>query len=116
MPEKDRPGSLTMDVIAGMSASMSNYLSNLTTALTVYYHMYVRIIVHSGSGLRIGVNQMGRGPFPCPLLFDVNRLIIQKKVVAVGKMVTHRPPHRSRRAELPHRALALDHNARLASG
>ena len=30
--------------------------------------------------------------------------------VAVGTAVARRPPHRSRRAELPHRALALDHH------
>jgi vitamin B12 transporter len=32
-------------------------------------------------------------------------------LVAVGMPVTRHPPHRSRRAELPHRALASDSNA-----
>ena len=30
------------------------------------------------------------------------------RAIAVGTAVARRPPHRSRRAELPHRALALD--------
>src|SRR4051812_17845582 len=33
---------------------------------------------------------------------------VVSKTVAVGTAVTRRPPHGSRRAELPHRALALD--------
>ena len=33
--------------------------------------------------------------------------------VAVGTAVARRPPHGSRRAELPHRALASGHNARM---
>ena len=33
-----------------------------------------------------------------------------KLAVAVGTAIARRPPHRSRRAELPHRALALDHH------
>src|ERR1700676_191754 len=35
-----------------------------------------------------------------------------EKVVAVGTAVARRPPHGSRRAELPHRALALGDDAR----
>src|SRR5205807_2009942 len=35
--------------------------------------------------------------------------IVQRVAVAVGTAVARRPPHGSRRAELPHRALALDH-------
>ena len=39
-----------------------------------------------------------------------------KNVVAVGTAVARRPPHGSRRAELPHRALALDHDAQAGLG
>jgi len=36
--------------------------------------------------------------------------------VAVGTAVARRPPHGSRRAELPHRALALDHDGQTLVG
>jgi len=38
------------------------------------------------------------------------------KVVAVGTAVARRPPHGSRRAELPHRALALDDDGQTVLG
>src|SRR6516164_11684575 len=36
--------------------------------------------------------------------------------VAVGMSVTRHPPHRARRAALPHRALAAGHNAQAVRG
>src|SRR5712691_10216559 len=44
------------------------------------------------------------------------RLVNRRSTIAVGRPVTRPPPHRSRRAELPHRALrsdALSHAASL---
>src|ERR1019366_419838 len=37
-------------------------------------------------------------------------------LVAVGTAVSRRPPHGSLRAELPHRALALDHDGKTTFG
>jgi hypothetical protein len=47
-----------------------------------------------------------------------HKLFLQdfKKAVAVGTAVARRPPHRSRRAGLPHRALALDHDGQARLG
>src|SRR5262245_44195109 len=41
---------------------------------------------------------------------------VHLNTVAVGMPVTQHPPHRSRRAALPHRALASGHNAQTRRG
>src|SRR3954453_11010042 len=38
------------------------------------------------------------------------------RTVAVGTTIARRPPHGSRRAELPHRALASDHDGQTPLG
>src|SRR5882724_8106496 len=43
--------------------------------------------------------------------FICNHLPVFPAHVAVGTTISRRPPHRSRRAALPHRALALGHDA-----
>ena len=51
------------------------------------------------------------GPFECDCTF-VSANQAHKLVVTVGTPVTRGPPHRSRRAALPHRAPALGHGVK----
>ena len=66
--------------------------------------------IHSKSGA-VGAICRKRAP-----VLGYSYFSLKFQLVAVGMLVAQHPPHRSLRAELPHKALASGHNAKRSGG